>query len=173
MKKIIISATLILVAAVSMMAQSTTERLQLLEDKIALKELVDSFSILADQKDVDRQVLLFTEDAEVNTYHDGKLVGTYKGREDIGKAFSGYLSNFTHVYHINGQQTVKINGNHASGISYCQVYLKGTLRGKNVEITDGAYYNDEYVRRNGRWLIAKRITNFVWQNIKELVDKSK
>ncbi len=171
MKRIIISATLMLVFALGVMAQSTKERLQLIEDKMALKELVDSFSILADQKDVDTQVLLFTEDAEVNTYYDGKLVGTYKGRESIGKAFASYLSNFSHVFHMNGQQIVEIDGDHATGVSYCQVYLKGTLRGKNVEITDGAYYNDEYVKRNGRWLIDKRTTNFVWQNTKELCAK--
>ena len=157
-----------LFAALVVTAQDTKARIQIIEDKIALKELVDSFSVLADQKDVDTQILLFTEDAEVKTYHDGKLVGTYKGRENIRKAFSSYLANFTHVFHMNGQQIVKIDGDHATGVSYCQVYLKGTLRGKNVEITDGAYYNDEYVKRNGRWLIGKRTTNFVWQKTKEL-----
>jgi ketosteroid isomerase-like protein len=171
MKQFILSIILMVMATTNILAQSTKKRLQLIEDKMALKELVDSFSILADQKDVDTQVLLFTEDAEVNTYHEGKLIGTFKGRENIGKAFAGYLANFTHVFHINGQQIVKVDGNHARGTAYCQVYLKGTLQGKNVEITDGAYYNDEYVKQNGRWLIAKRTTHFVWQNIKELAGK--
>ncbi|MBS0590427.1 MAG: nuclear transport factor 2 family protein, partial [Proteobacteria bacterium] len=40
-----------------------TQRLQQLEDRVALKTLVDTFSNLADTKSVDEQVLLFTEDA--------------------------------------------------------------------------------------------------------------
>lgn len=44
-----------------------TERLQQLEDRAALKALVDTFSNLADTKSVDAQVLLFTEDATVDS----------------------------------------------------------------------------------------------------------
>jgi len=40
-------------------------RIQLLEDRASIKNVVDTFSVLADVKDVDTQVLLFTEDAEV------------------------------------------------------------------------------------------------------------
>jgi hypothetical protein len=36
-------------------------RIRAIEDRIALKELGDTFSILADQKDVQAQTLLFTE----------------------------------------------------------------------------------------------------------------
>jgi hypothetical protein len=42
-------------------------RLERMEDQAALKNLVDTFSNLADVKDVDRQVLLFTEDATVES----------------------------------------------------------------------------------------------------------
>ena len=42
-------------------------RTQRLEDQAALKNLVDTFSNLADVKDIDRQILLFTEDATVES----------------------------------------------------------------------------------------------------------
>ena len=44
---------------------STVMNAQQVEDQLALKRLVDTFSNLADVKDVDSQILLFTEDAEV------------------------------------------------------------------------------------------------------------
>ena len=94
-----------------------------IENRIALKELVDTFSILADKKDTDAQTFLFTEDAQVYNYDEGKLTTVLKGREEIGKAFRDYLALFETVYHINGQQTVNIDGDKADGISYCQVVL--------------------------------------------------
>ena len=49
-------------------------RMQRLEDQAALKNLVDTFSNLADLKDIDRQVLLFTEDATVESRTGGRAI---------------------------------------------------------------------------------------------------
>ncbi|SFF13292.1 nuclear transport factor 2 family protein [Spirosoma endophyticum] len=54
--------------------RSGEERLQEIEDRIALKALVDEFSILADRKDIANQLLLFTEEAKVETVNNGQAV---------------------------------------------------------------------------------------------------
>ncbi|CAN7211045.1 nuclear transport factor 2 family protein [Rhizobium leguminosarum] len=33
----------------------------------------------------------------------------------------------------------------------------------------GVYYNDEYVRQDGRWLISKRTSHFTWRDTVEMV----
>lgn len=48
-----------------------------------LKDLVDTFSNLADEKRVAEQMALFTEDAQVNTYIGGQLFADMKGRTQI------------------------------------------------------------------------------------------
>lgn len=74
-------------------AQKTVEeRLQQIEDRMALKALVDEFSILADRKDVATQVLLFTEDAKVETMNNGQAVSALVGRKQIGDAFANFLA---------------------------------------------------------------------------------
>ena len=78
------------------------------EDQLALKRLVDTFSNLADVKDVKSQMDLFTDDAEVRS-KSGENVFVSKGKEQIGKAFADYLALFEVVYHLNGQQTVEID----------------------------------------------------------------
>ena len=134
------------------------------KNQAELKELVDTFSILADKKDTDAQTFLFTEDAQVYNYDEGKLTTVLKGREEIGKAFRDYLSLFETVYHINGQQTVNIDGDKADGISYCQVVLVRIENGEKIALIRGVYYNDEYTNINGKWLISKRTSNFVWND---------
>ncbi len=137
-------------------------------DKLALKELVDKFSILADTKEVDKQVLLFTQNATVETIINGKSTGILNGRKQIGDAFTSFLGRFEIVYHLNGQQEVTISGNNAKGISYCLVILIATNNGKKMKTTFGIYYNDEYVKQDDKWLIAKRISNFKWQSVEEI-----
>ncbi|MCC6289185.1 MAG: nuclear transport factor 2 family protein [Chitinophagaceae bacterium] len=134
--------------------------IQEIEDRMALKNLVDTFSILADVKDIKTQVLLFTENAIVESYRDGKRGSSYTGRKQIEDAFAGFLKNFEVVYHINGQQTVVLDGNKASGIAYCMVTLIGEENGKKMKTVMGVFYHDDYVKENGRWLIAHRKSNF-------------
>ena len=75
-------------------------------EKQALKELVDTFSNLADEKKVAEQMPLFTENAVVNTYIGGELVFAMTGRAEIEHVFSTFLTPFHTVYHLNGQFTV-------------------------------------------------------------------
>jgi hypothetical protein len=174
MKKAVSLIALFLLFGVSLEAQAMKnddnlpKRIREIEDRIALKELVDTFSILADKKDVRTQALLFTETATIETYREGKLAGTVKGRKEIGDVFGAFLKNFETVYHINGQQTVTINGDKASGVSYCQVTLIGNENGKKMKTTFGVFYQDEYVRENSRWLIDKRKSTFHCEDKQEL-----
>lgn len=119
MKKIIL-LFISLVTILSVKAQATDSEIA---DKIALKELVDTFSILADRKDTDGQRYLFTEDAIVQSYQKGVLGSSYTGRKEIGDAFGAYLANFNTVYHINSQQVVELNGDKATG-----TYLEKTVK---------------------------------------------
>jgi len=144
MKRLLVALALLAVPATTT-AQTVnddklSQRIQQLEDKAALKHLVDAFSNLADRKDVQKQTLLFTEDATVDSYSDGKLLSSLKGREQIGKTFGAYLANFDTVYHINGQQTVELRGDRATGVSYCLVVLVGMENGKRIKTTSGVYY---------------------------------
>jgi hypothetical protein len=157
-------ATPISAQAKPMSNEALTQRIQSLEDRAALKTLVDTFSILADQKDIAKQVLLFTDDATVESYSGDERGSRFTGRDEIGKAFGNYLALFETVYHINGQQTVEIDGDTATGISYCQVVLIAVENGKRIKNTSGVVYNDEYVRRDGKWLIAKRVSHFTWRD---------
>ena len=140
------------------------KRVRELQDRAALKELVDNFSILADKKDVHAQVQLFTADATLEPVVNGKSAGVLKGRDQMEHTFGPFLNTFQTVYHFNGQQTVTLDGDRASGISYCTVTLIATQNGKRVRTTMGVHYQDEFVRENGRWLIAKRMSIFDWQD---------
>lgn len=171
MKKSVVFILLLSLVSFSVKAQNLKElnnRISALEDRVALKNLVDTFSILADIKDTESQKLLFTEDAVVESRVQGQAGMTLKGRQQIGNAFAAYLNTFETVYHLNGQQSVLLNGNKASGISYCYVTLIGNENGKKIKTTMYVRYNDEFVREKNHWLISKRTSDFRWQNREEL-----
>ena len=173
MKPFIVALALLAAPVAAARAQAggagdLAQRVRLLEDRAALKALVDTFSILADRKDVPRQVLLFTEDATVESRTGDRAGSVLTGRQQIGDTFGRFLASFTTVYHMNGQQAVTVTGDRATGTSYSFVVLIGPENGKTVRQTMGVTYDDEYVRRGARWLIAKRTSHFTWTDRAEV-----
>ncbi len=151
------------------MNTSLEQRIQQLEDQAAIKRLVDTFANLADDKDIATQMQLFTEDATVNTYFGDTLFASMSGREEISKVFSSFIANFSALYHMNGQIVTNIDGDLASSTHYCLVVLISNDNGKEFKNFNGVIYKDDYVRRDGQWLITKREACFTWRDVSELV----
>lgn len=151
-------------------AQENSEaRLQTIEDKLAIKEVVDIFSNLVDTKEIDKQVLLFTEDGVVKSYSNGQLSSELTGRTALKEAFAGFLANFHTVYHQNGQQTIdELTANSAKTTSYCRVILVGERDGKSTKTTMYTVYKDELVKQSGVWLIKIRTSNFIRTETEEM-----
>lgn len=147
------------------------QRIAEFEDRVALKNLVDTFSNLSDTKEAELQAQLFTEDATVKTLIDGKVAVELKGRKQIAEVFGNFLATQETIYHMNGQQTVTLNGDSATGISYCQVAMIAIVDGKRMITQQGVRYNDEYQKIDGRWYIKNRISYFMWRDTRELSSK--
>jgi ketosteroid isomerase-like protein len=148
--------------------QSVEQRIAAIEDKMAIKYVVDEFSNLADTKEIDKQVLLFTEDGTVTSVSNGQPSTPLKGREQLKQAFSGFLSNFHTVYHQNGQQTINLQGDKAEAVSYCRVILVGKQNDKEMKTTLYTIYKDSFVKDAGKWLIKERTSNFVHREQEEV-----
>lgn len=154
--------------AQTMNNKNLEQRIAIIENKMAIKHVVDEFSKLADTKEIDKQVLLFTEDGVVES-GSGDRKMTLTGRKQLLDAFYSYLANFSIVYHQNGQQTIdELTANTAKTTSYCRVILVGNQNGKPTKITHYVIYHDEFVKQNGKWLIKKRNSNFVRTEAEEV-----
>ena len=136
--------------------QQLEKRISELEDREQIRNVLDQFSNTADTKDMDKQGLLFTEDAKVNQ-HFGKETNVLSGREEITKAFGDYLATVELTYHFNGQQSITFeNSEKAIVKSYCTVVQLIEKDGKRHMLTGGAHYIDCFVKKHGEWKIFVR-----------------
>lgn len=144
------------------------KRVQELEDREAIRAVLDAFSNTADTKDMHAQGLLFTEDAKVNQ-HFGGAVNVLSGRDGIIAAFGDYLATVARTYHFNGQQTIRfVDETHAEVLSYCSVVQILERDGKPYMLNGGAHYVDQFVKRDGKWQIAVRDQYSDYADQKEL-----
>lgn len=140
-----------------------------IQDRLALKALVDTFSNLADEKKVAEQMALFAKDAIVQTYIGGKLVFDMAGVAQIEQVFSDFLADFHTVYHINGQHSADfVDDTHASATHYCAVKLVEKKDGRQILHDHSIRYRDDYIKQSGGWLIKKRIAEFMISEQREI-----
>jgi ketosteroid isomerase-like protein len=151
-----------------MSTKSVEQRLQEVEDRIAIKAIVDTFSNLADKQEFAALVMLLTEDAEVDFYFGEALAGSWKGRAAFEAALVRFSGNFEATYHLNGQQVIELQGDIATSQHYCLAMQIAASEGKKQLTTNGVTYNDTYVRRPDGWKIAKRTSRFGWSDTAEM-----
>ena len=143
--------------------------IEILEAKAELKDLVDTFSNLADVKDAASQGELFLPDGwlEFQMGMDGE-VNKIEGREALVQAFAATINPCKAVYHINGQHTVTVNGDEAEGIAYCVATLVNDVDGKDIVTSNYVRYSDLYAKVDGKWYIKRRRTTFMISDKHEL-----
>src|SRR5882672_2440703 len=90
-------------------------------DRLAIRELVDAYAHCADRRDADGQKSLFTEETRFVVYMDGQgsePTQVLDGREALTPVFDD-LNRYQATMHFNGQSTIELDGDRATGESYC------------------------------------------------------
>ncbi|KQT22512.1 hypothetical protein ASG22_14720 [Chryseobacterium sp. Leaf405] len=135
--------------------------LEILKTKEDLRNLIDNYAYLGDEKKIPQVMDLFTPDLTYNVYMNGNLISSVSGREDMEKNFNGHANEVKTYFTLNGQHRVKINGETATGISFSQLKMVREVEGKDVLTDYNVKYEDFYINQNGKWLIKDRVAHFI------------
>ena len=126
-------------------------------DRLALRELFDAYAYCADRRDADGQKALFTDDTRFAVYMDGEgsePTHVLQGREALNR--------YEATTHFNGQSTVTIDGNHASGESYTIAHHVYTEDGNRKIMIASLRYLDTFTKIDQSWYFAERKLILDW-----------
>ena len=68
--------------------------------KAELRELVDAYATLTDEKKITEQMMLFTPDVDFKVYMGGQLVSDVKGIVQLEKEFNGHVLAGQAIFHL-------------------------------------------------------------------------
>jgi len=137
--------------------KSTEARLQELEDRQAIHELLMNYGRTIDTRDFEGFARLFTDDAE---YGGGKL--QFKGPAAIRERLETSLKARPmpgRDWHFLMNETVTLNGDEASAVSLGAFFVRG--ESNKLESTSIAIYTDHLLRQNGEWKFKRRVLSSV------------
>jgi hypothetical protein len=139
-------------------------------DRLALRELFDAYAHCADRRDAEGQKALFTNDTIFSVYMEGEgSEPTYvlNGREALTPVFA-HLNRYEVTTHFNGQSTVTIEGNKATGESYTVAHHLYTEDGERKIMIASLRYLDAFAKADGQWLFAERKLILDWSETRSV-----
>ncbi|MGW7548913.1 nuclear transport factor 2 family protein [Streptomyces sp. NPDC054770] len=141
------------------MVTHTSVSAQEAADRLAIRELIDAYAHCADRRDAKGQMGLFTEDTRFLVFMDATAAEPTQelhGRASLAPVFDN-LNTYRTTTHFNGQSTVLLDGDRATGESYCLAHhLSVTDDGRRTLMIASIRYLDEFVKQDGEWLFAER-----------------
>jgi hypothetical protein len=145
-------------AAFAEKPNSAESRLQQLEDREAIRQLLMDYGRFLDQRDFASFSLLFAEkDGEWN----GGM-GIAKGPQAIRKLMEDTIGKNTEKvsapnFHIFTNETIHVNGDRADATTKWIFVVQGT--GGQPQLMYLGHYEDSMVREDGRWKFLRRIVH--------------
>jgi ketosteroid isomerase-like protein len=136
-----------------------------LRDRIALRELVEAYAHNVDRLDPDAVAALFCEDGVLAIYEGNpdrvEPQRVRSGRREIADALAG-LSRYAVTTHFLGQQSVQLDGDVATGETYCMAHHITDVDGERRDKVLSIRYLDRFRRVDARWRIDERVLIVDW-----------
>ena len=122
-------------------------------DRLAIRELVDAYAHCADRRDAEGQKSLFTKNTHFVVHMGGQgsePTQVLDGREALTPVFED-LNRYTATMHFNGQSTIVLDGDRATGESYCMAHhLSVGADGQRTLMIAAIRYYDTFANRPAR-----------------------
>src|ERR1700749_4613914 len=134
-------------------------------DRLAIRELIDTYAHCADRRDAKGQMALFTPDTHFVVYMDAKDPTPSQelhSREALAPVFDN-LNQYAATMHFVGQSTIfSLNGDRATGEAYCIAHHLTVDGEKRRMMVAYLRYLDTFVKIDGIWLFAERLLYVDW-----------
>ena len=139
-------------------------------DRLAIRELVDAYAFCADSRDAEGQKALFTDDTRFVVHMAGEgsdATDDLRGRESLTPVFD-HLNTYEVTMHFNGQSTVALDGDRATGETYCLAHHVYPDDGERRLMIAAIRYQDSFVKTDGTWRFDERRLYVRWTETRTL-----
>ena len=139
-------------------------------DRLEIRELVDAYAHCADRRDAKGQMSLFTKDTHFVVFMDArseKPSMELNRRDDLAPVFNE-LNKYEATTHFMGQSTVVLNGDRATGETYCIAHHVSASEGKKTLFIASIRYYDVFAKVEGKWLFAERKLMVDWTDTRPI-----
>ena len=124
-----------------------------ISDRMEITALITDYATAVDTRDFDRLHELFTPDAVIDYSAVGGAVGT---TEQVVPWLRENLALFSDYQHLNGNQSITLDGDTASATTMCFNPMVVAGGEKQQMLLVGVWYHDTFTRIDDTWRFTGR-----------------
>jgi ketosteroid isomerase-like protein len=168
LKSIVAAALLLAPACAQAQGRTLEQRVQAVEDQLAIQRVITNYSAFLDARDYDGYVGLFTEDG---VWQNGDI--RREGRGEIREMLTGLFGapdpTFVNLssFHQIGNFEIDVDGDTAHAKSRFVFVWRGEGGAPTPALS--GQYEDDLVRVNGEWKIKHRVDHTIMPTAEEWV----
>jgi hypothetical protein len=140
-------------------------------DRLAIRELIETYAHCADRRDAKGQMALFTADTHFVVYmnaKDPKPSQELHSRAALETVFAD-LNQYDATTHFVGQSTIfTLTNDRATVEVYCLAHHVTVKSGTRRLMLASLRYSDTVVKLDGAWLFAERLLYVDWADERAL-----
>lgn len=121
------------------------------EDRLEIRELIEAFAVGAMHVDTELWGSTWADEA---LWSLPSMEQPAQGKDNVLAAFKEKMAYVDYMSMICFPSQLKVDGDKATGKSYCRELIYPKAGGRVIVV---GYFDDEYVRRDGRWQFTSRI----------------
>ena len=134
-------------------------------DRLAIRELVETYAHCADRRDANGQMSLFTDETHFVVYmnaRDPKPSQELHSRQALATVFAD-LNKYAATMHFVGQSTIfTLSGDRATGEAYCIAHHLTLDDEHRRMVVAYLRYLDTFAKIDGAWLFSERLLYVDW-----------
>jgi uncharacterized protein (TIGR02246 family) len=135
--------------------EDTARQVRALADRVALSDLVALYAMALDDHDLPTVLDCFAPDGRFTRFG-----ATAAGPEELRACFTEIMDRYVMTLHVPDTQVASVDTDagtaHGVTTSHAELALDGRL------LVAAFRYEDDYVRRDGRWVFQSRALRFVY-----------
>ncbi len=139
-------------------------------DRVAIRELIDSYAHCADRRDADGQMALFTAETHFVVYMDARSSEPsmeLHSRAELTTVIDD-LNRYVATTHFNGQSTVRISGAAATAETYCLAHHVSVEGDERTIMIAAIRYDDTFAKSDGTWRFSERRLYVDWTDTRPI-----
>jgi hypothetical protein len=138
---------------------STQQELQIGADRVAIQDLMARYAYAVDAKRWELLNEVFQTGAEIDFVANGGIKGTWP---TLGDWLSKAMSGFTACQHYLSNFATDVQGDRAASRFYVFTQMITVKDGSDQIVSDGGYYQAEFVRTPSGWRVRRLSGGIVW-----------
>lgn len=139
---------------------------KLMKNQWEISSAIDEVAYYIDNKNLTKAMEVFSEDAHLEVFEDGKLTTVCDDKQAIQSVLAEKISNYDVIFHNNGTKMIDVKALDQSATANTTCIAQLIRTEPTVNVWQTMEYSDSFVKFNENWYLVRRVIHILSKSVR-------